>query len=311
MSLEGFFKRKPKAFDGEPDGVHLIDFSQIVLSTIMATYKPTDLLTKELIRVIVLNTIRSNVKKHKTTHPRVVLCVDNGHGGYWRKKKAWYYKYKRSTQRDESGWDFDTIFSAMSMIKEEIVKHTPYYVLDIDGLEADDHIGVLTKYCVEKNISVLITSSDGDFTQLHTSKLVKQWSPIQKKWIKPKHGSPEMDIMFKCIKGDKKDGIAPLKTANDHYTHGDGRRAPPIRAEELRTLMTSSKDELKRLLTDEQWGRYIENRELLDFEFIPDELRDNIIATYESYTPAPRSKLMMYFASHKDLNHLVEKMNEF
>ncbi|CAM0066015.1 exonuclease [Vibrio phage K567] len=310
MSLEGFFKRKTKTFDGEPEGVNLVDFSQIVLSSIMATYKPTDLLTTDLIRHIVLNTLRSNVLKNKIKYPRIILCIDNGHGGYWRKKKAWYYKFKRSSQRDESGWDFDMIFNSMAIIKEEIRQNMPYYVLDIEGVEADDHIGVLTKYYVNKNVPVLITSSDGDFTQLHTSKLVRQWSPIQKKWVKPKHGSPEMDIMYKCIKGDKKDGIAPMKVPNDHYTHGDGRRAPPIRAEELRTLMTSTKEELKTLLTDEQWVRYEENREMLDFEFIPQDIHDSIITQFEEQRPAPRSKLMMYFASKK-LDKLLENMSEF
>lgn len=310
MGLEGFFKRKTKMYDGEPDGVNLVDFSQIVLSSIMATYKPTDLLTVDLIRHIVLNTLRSNVLKNKIKYPRIILCIDNGNGGYWRKKKAWYYKFKRSSQRDESGWDFETIFNAMSIIKDEIKQNMPYYVLDIEGVEADDHIAVLTKYYVSRNVPVLITSSDGDFTQLHTSKLVRQWSPIQKKWVKPKHGSPEMDIMYKCIKGDKKDGIAPMKVANDHYTHGDGRRAPPIRAEELRTLMTSSKEELEKLLTADQWARYTENRELLDFEYIPTDIHDSIVSQFEEQRPAPRSKIMMYFASKK-LDKLIENMSEF
>ncbi len=310
MGLEGFFKRKSKTIEGEPDGVNLVDFSQIVLSSIMATYKPTDLLTTDLIRHIVLNTLRSNVLKNKIKYPRIILCIDNGNGGYWRKKKAWYYKFKRSSQRDESGWDFDTIFNAMAMIRKEISENMPYWVMDIQGVEADDHIGVLTKYYVAKGVPVLITSSDGDFTQLHTDKLVRQWSPIQKKWVKPKHGSPEMDIMYKCIKGDRKDGIAPMKTTNCHYTHGDGRRAPPMRAEELRTLMTSNDEELQELLTEEQYARYTENRELLDFEFIPQDIHDSIITQFEEQRPAARSKLMMYFASHK-LDKLVACMSEF
>lgn len=310
MSLEGFFKRKTNTPDGMPAGVNLVDFSQIVLSTIMATYKPTDLLTVDLIRHIVLNTIRSNVLKNKIKFPRIVLCIDNSTGGYWRRKKAWYYKFSRSSDRDKTEWDFKAIFEAMSQIKEEIRANMPYYVLDIQGIEADDHIAVLTNYYIDKNVPVLITSSDGDFTQLHKSKLVRQWSPAQKKWVQPKHGSPEKDIMFKCVKGDKKDGIAPLKAPNDHYTHGDGRRAPSVREGELKTLLSASKDELETLLTEEQYARYKENRELLDFEYIPDDIHDNILANYESQKPAPRNKLMMYFASKK-LDKLIECMSEF
>ncbi|AUR85764.1 coil containing protein [Vibrio phage 1.081.O._10N.286.52.C2] len=309
-NLEGFFKRKTKVQDGMPTGVNLVDFSQIVLSTIMATYKPGDLLTVDLIRHIVLNTLRANVSKNKLRYPCIILCFDNGEGGYWRKKAAWYYKHNRKGERDKSEWDFTVIFEAMSIIKQEIKDNMPYRVMDIMGVEADDHIGVLTKYYVEHNVPVLITSSDGDFTQLHTSKLVRQWSPIMRKWVKPKHGSPEMDIMFKCIKGDKKDGIAPLKAPNDHYTHGDGRRAPAVRAEELRTLMTSTQEELKNLLTDEQWLRYVENRSLLDFEYIPTDISDSILEQFKEQKPAARGKMLMYFGSKK-LDSLVPLMSDF
>lgn len=309
MSLHGFFKKTEKANEGDPDGVNLVDFSQIVLSSIMATYKPTDHLDEDLIRHIIINTLRTNVLKNKIKYPRVILCIDNGNGGYWRKKLAWYYKFKRSSQREKSGWDFDTIFTSMAKILSEIKENLPYYVLDIEGVEADDHMAVITKYCSERNIPVLLTSSDGDFTQLQKFKGVRQWSPIQKKWILPKHGSPERDILYKCFKGDKKDGIAPMKAPSDHYTK-EGVRAPSVRKDELETLMKASYDELKTILTPKQLERYDENRRLLDFEFIPTDISDSILSLYEEYKPAPRSKLFQYFASKK-LDKLIQNMSDF
>ena len=74
--------------------------------------------------------------------------------------------------------------------------------------------------------------------------------------------------------------------------------------------MTSSKEELEKLLTADQWARYTENRELLDFEYIPTDIHDSIVSQFEEQRPAPRSKIMMYYASKK-LDKLIENMSEF
>ena len=308
MSLEGFFKRPastPMSQGELPIGVNLVDFSQIVISTINATYTVNDEITEDLVRHCVINTLRSNVLKRKRTHPHVILCIDNGKGGYWRKKLRSYYKFKRAQGRDASGWDWEAIFAAMAKIREELVLNFPYPVLNIEGVEADDHIGVMTKYFAKRGVPVCITSSDGDFTQLQKFPKVKQWSPLQRKWVKPKHGTPNQDILFKCFKGDKKDGIAPMKAPSDHYTKTDGSRAPSMKAEELHMLMSCKESELPDVLTPDMLERYNENRELLDFEFIPEDIQDKIITQYKEYVPAPKKNIYPYFVK----NRLVKLMN--
>lgn len=290
-------------------GVNLVDYSQIVLSTIMATFKPTDELSVDLIRHVVLSTIRANVLKNKQKYPHVVLAIDNGVGGYWRKQKAWYYKYKRTSQREESGWNYDIIFKAMAEVKGEIIENLPYVVIDVQGTEADDIIAVLTKHHASKGTPVLITSSDGDFTQLHHYKSVKQWSPMQKKFVKPTHGSPKLDLLYKCFKGDRKDGIAPFKASSSHYADGTG-RSPSITENELQRLMTATEEELMTMLSEEHYNRYIENRELLDFEFIPQKISSKILDVYQNYSIAPRSKIYPYFVAKK-LTKLMTSVSEF
>lgn len=329
MSLENFFPgqqttAKPHGFKragaiGEwepvlagtltPKGVNLVDYSQIVLSTVMATFKPTDKIDVETMRHIVLNTIRSNVMKNKRNYPTVILCVDNAHGGYWRKNKAWYYKFKRSAGRDKSGWDFDVIFEGMETVKQEIVANLPYVVLDTPGVEADDHIACMTKYFGQQNIPVLITSSDGDFTQLHSIPGVKQWSPMQKKWVKPKHGSPKRDLLFKCFKGDKKDGIASIKAPASHYADGTT-RSPSFGEDAVEEFLQAKEADYPMMLSEAHFKRYQENRELLDFELIPDEIRSNIISLYQQYPLPPRSNIYPYFTS-KGLTRLMEAVSDF
>lgn len=307
----GGFKRKvATAEKGQVLGVNLVDYSQIVISTIMGTYSPKDELDIDLIRHVVLNTIRLNVQKNKRKYPHIVLCIDNATGGYWRKKVASYYKGRRTEGRDKNPYDFDMIFKGMETVKLEMIDNLPYVVLDEAGVEADDHIGVMTKHFTKKGVPVLITSSDGDFTQLQKFPGVKQWSPMQKKFVKPKHGSPERDILFKCFKGDKKDGIASMNAKPDHYMQTPIVRAPNIYEKDLVKWMDSTEAELIMTLTEEQYDRYLENRKLLDFECIPKEICDKILLGYKEYKVAPRARIFQYFAS-RGLKKLMNQVSDF
>ncbi|NDI20929.1 MAG: hypothetical protein EBY85_06505, partial [Burkholderiaceae bacterium] len=70
----------------------------------------------------------------------------------------------------------------------------PYKVIEIEGAEADDIIASLAMWSCNNDLSItglieepkpfLIISGDHDFIQLQTHKHVKQYSPIQKKFIK-------------------------------------------------------------------------------------------------------------------------------
>lgn len=306
----GFVRPGKKKLTDIPIGVNLVDYSQICISTLMATYKPTDEIDCDMIRHLILNTLRANVMKSKKTHPRVILCIDNGQGGYWRKKLASYYKSRRKKNRDKSGWDFDSLFKYMKMIEEEIIENLPYIVMNIPGMEADDHIGILTKYYLQKGAKVKITSSDGDFTQLHVNKDVTQWSPIQSKWVKPKHGSPQADLRFKCLKGDSKDGIASIKCPSDHYAQEDAPRATPIRKPELDEWMGMKESDLLESLDSDMKARYLENKKLLDLTMIPDNLVSQAIERHDNYMVPTRSKILPYFAKHK-LAKLIPNTTDF
>lgn len=292
-----------------PIGVNFIDLSQIVLSTIFSTFKPEDHIDMDLVRHCILNVIKSHVQNTKTMYPMTILCVDNSKTGYWRKKVAWYYKFKRKEKRDDSKWDYEFIFHAMHTVIDELKENMPYVVLDIEGVEADDHIGVMTKYFTDRGVRVLITSSDGDFTQLQKYPNVKQYSPIQKKPVVPKHGSPELDLKFKCIKGDKKDGIASFKAPSDHYTK-EGVRAPSISAKLLAELMSKQYEEMEDIVGSDGFCRIMENKALLDLDMIPDEIKSKIEQQYTDYVIPPRFKIMQYFAQH-DMKKLYDAIDQF
>lgn len=312
MSLASLF-----GWDQEPEkltGVQIVDFSQITLATIMHTYNPTDEMSIDLIRHACLNTLRHNVLKRKAEYPKVVIAVDNAKNGYWRRDVAYYYKKNRSEKRDADDWDWETIFEGMHTVISELKENFPYTVIDKTKTEADDVIGVLCKHISETNPScrILITSSDGDFTQLHKFPNVKQWSPIQKKWVKCKHGSPRNDLRYKIVKGDRKDGISTMQECSDwNFVKPEGSRAKPINTKKFLEPILAADNPLELdFLTEDQKKRYIENEILLDFEKIPDNIRSAIIDEFENGKTAPRSKIYPYFVKNR-LVKLIDSINDF
>lgn len=282
-------------------GVNLIDYNQIVISTITATFKPAEPLPIELARATILSCIRKNVVMHKNNYPNVIICADNAIGGYWRKLRiAPYYKYTRKESRNNSEFDYSKIFDIMRTVLDELEQYAMYPVMNIPHIEADDHIGVLTEYFVNKGHPVLITSSDSDFTQLQTSKMVHQWSPMGKKWVSPKHGSARNDLLYKCFRGDKKDSIANYKSESDHFMcEGKPPRMKSIYQKDLDLLLTSTEDELKYYLNDEQIRRYKENKSLCDLTMIPDDIKQNIISYYEEYKIHPVLDFAGYLSANE------------
>ena len=323
MTLTNFFEPEKNLLSEtthrlkDSTGIVAVDFSQIVISTIMATYKPTDDLDIAMIRHCILNTIRSNVMKFKAKYPDVIICVDNPTGGYWRKKEAFYYKFKRASGRDSSGWDWNVIFEAMKIVNQELVDLFPLIVIDIPGLEADDVIAVIAKtYSVA--VPVLIVSSDGDFTQLH-NKRVKQWSPMQNKFVKFKNGSAQRDLWAKVIGGDAKDSIANFRTRSDHFAlepdevTGKNPRQTSIKKATLAELIDSDVNDLESVrakVTDEEFKRIQENLKLLDLNNLPQFVTDSVIETLNNYKKANGRRLYSYCIKNR-LNKIRENIQDF
>lgn len=300
--------------DKQPDvGVILIDLSQIALATVMATYEDGEELNAVKIRHLVLSTLKYNALKfRKEGYTEVFVCVDNARKGYWRKKFAPYYKGNRAGAREESKMDWEGYFNGINTVVEEFKKYMPYYIIDVDHAEADDGIGVLTKYfSAIEGYKVMIVSSDGDFTQLQKYKNVRQWSPIQKKFVLPKI-DPHMDKIVKIVKGDKKDNVASIKVRGDfHTTKQPGERSPNIYKAELESLSIMATDEeLKEALPADQWERYKENRILIDFDYIEENISKNILELYTEYKLPARRNIYSYFVK-SGLSKLLNEIDKF
>jgi len=285
----------------------LVDLNQVLLAGLMAQIanaKPKVQLEESLIRHMVLNIIRTHLKNFRGEYGEVVLCSDNRN--YWRKQYFPFYKAGRKKSREKSDLDWHLIFDMLAKFKVELKENFPYKVIDVEGAEADDIIGTL----VPRHImfeDILIISSDGDFLQLqryNTGKFkVKQYNPAMKKFLVS--DNPMVELKEKIIKGDKGDGIPNILSPSDCFVR------------ELRQT-TIGKAKLEKFLSEnyDDWSDenakigYSRNQTLIDLTFIPTEIRDKIINTYDETKPAAKGKILNYFIEHK-LKNLMDVIEEF
>ena len=277
----------------------LVDLNQVLLAGLMAQIaNQKGKLDEHLIRHMVLNIIRNHVKNFKAEYGEVVLCCDNRK--YWRKEYFPFYKASRKKNRDKSNLDWHLIFDMLAKFKQELKDNFPYKVLDVEGAEADDIIGTLAPR-QSAHEKVLILSSDGDFLQLQNYPNVKQYNPSQKKYVISE--KPILELKEKIIRGDKGDGIPNVLSSSDCFVRD--LRQTPITQKVLDKLMSESYLEQN----DTVKANFIRNSTLIDLSFIPTEIREKIINTYEETKPA-KGKLLNYFIEHK-LKNLMDVIEEF
>ena len=282
----------------------LVDFNQVFISALMQ--QPSlhqSGVNEEMVRHMVLNMLRSYRSKYKMQYGELVLCCDNRKN--WRKNFFPYYKAHRKKIRDDSDHDWSAIFQCLNQIKTELVENFPYKVLEVDTAEADDIIGTLCKHLAD--VPILILSGDKDFMQLQTNPNVKQYSPIQKRFIKV--DNPKEFLQEHIIRGDKGDGVPNFLSADDTFIN-NGARQKPISKRNIADWVRHDNPEI---FCDYKMLRgYKRNQQLVDLDYVPVELQEEIIRIYDIQNDVEdkRKYLMGYFMD-KRLKHLMEHLDEF
>ncbi len=280
----------------------IFDYNQVAISSLMeqigSSKKPVE---EDLVRHMILNVIRTYVKKFKEKYgPEVVIACDNKN--YWRREIFPQYKAMRKKTRDASGHDWNSIFDCLNKIKLELEQSSPYKVITIDSCEADDIIAVLTMK-FSSTQPVMILSSDKDFAQLQRFPNVEQYSPILKKYIK--EPLPLLQLKQLIIRGDKGDGIPNILSPDDVFVSGS-RQKPITEAKIIKWLNQESKD----FCNDEMMRNYSRNETLIDLTKIPDNLKEKILDKYEDTKPKSKSEFMNYMIQNR-LKNLLEVIDEF
>lgn len=290
----------------------VIDYSQTAISNLMAELGGrTDVeINLPLIRHMIINSIRGYKKKFGRTYGELVLACDSKN--YWRKEIFPFYKKHRKKDREDSGYDWKAIFEVLDTVRKEIDEFFPYKVLCIEGAEADDIIATMAKYSqtaganplFDEGEPFLVISGDHDFVQLQKYPNVKQYSPIQKKFVVP-DTTPERALLEHTFRGDKGDGIPNVLSADESVYENIRQR--PISSKKIEEWI---KDSSKMPSDIEFQTRLMRNNRLINFEYIPVTIEQEILRAYIDTPSKDRTKLFNYFIANR-MKNMMELIEEF
>ncbi len=274
--------------------VILVDTNQLTISHLMVDFKITNDFNIDTIRKTIIRTLLKIRKTYSSEYGEIVLCYDSKN--YWRKSVFPYYKQNRKKERENSGFDWEKIFSVLNNIRDEIKENLPFKVLCVDGAESDDIIAVLVDQFQDE--PSLILSQDKDFMQLHRYPNVRQYDFIHKKWITCK--DPIKMLREHIIKGDRSDGIPNILSGDDVFVSGKVQKAmSKEKIEKLTELDSESFDNYVRL---RNWKR---NAQLIDFTHIPENVVESILEQFNEDKVCNKLNLL-YFSK----NNITELLNE-
>ena len=277
----------------------LLDYSQTVIGSFMAVGRGKPIVEEDLLRHTILNSVRMFRNQFTKDYGDMVICCDGKDN--WRKKVFPEYKANRRKNREDDPTDWKTLFELLHEVREELTKYFPYKVMHVDTAEADDIIGVLVDHCEEN--STLILSSDKDFIQLHKYNGVRQWSPLQKKFIM---GNPVESLYDKTIRGDTGDGVPNILSSDDTFIT-EGKRQTPVTKKKMELWRGKKPEEF---CNEAMLRNYHRNKTLVDLGETPKSICINIINQYQSQEVGDRSQLLNYFVD-KRLKNLMEVIDEF
>ena len=278
----------------------LIDLSQImVASTMMSMGKEESEVDIDMVRHMILNSLRMYRSKYHDEYGELVLCCDGRHS--WRREHFPQYKAARKSNRDADNRNWTQIFGCLDTIKSELKEFFPYKYLEIDEAEADDIIGVLARQSGSEK--VMIISGDKDFIQLQTYKNVKQYSPITKKLVTA--ANPYNYLKEHIMRGDSSDGIPNFLSSDNCIV--DKIRQKPLSKKKVESWLGESPVDF---CTEEQLRNYHRNVKLIDLQYTPLDIVDKIKQQFNENPKGKRSGLLNFFVERK-LNNLIQDIGEF
>jgi 5'-3' exonuclease len=287
-------------FDDE-DSVLLVDFNNLLFRTLYVreVYIQSDIPDFKLWRFLVYDSIYAVIKKFNVSE--VILAVDDKVS--WRRSYFPRYKESRKKQRDKSDIDFNIVFSVINKFIRELKHSMPFKIIKVRSGEADDVIGTLA---LELG-NCIISSNDEDFHQLVDIKDNRLWNPSRQEFSEfPINIHTKKDpimcksakefLEYKILMGQSKDDIFNILTPNDWglTPETEGKRKPGFGPKKAQKIIESGK--IRQFLEDnnleDHWKR---NSVLIDFQRIPNVIKNRVIDGYNNHTYPPPDNIYKFF----------------
>lgn len=281
----------------------IVDLSQVMISNLMVQLgnHTNAEIEEDLLRHMILNSIRSYNVKFRNEYGEMIIACDAGNN--WRKQVFPYYKANRKKSREKSEINWTAVFETLNKVRDELKEYFPYRVIQVDTAEADDIIGTLVQEYGNTSEKILILSGDKDFVQLQSYMNVKQFDPVQKRWKST--NDPDRFIKEHIMRGDTGDGVPNFLSSDDTFVVGA--RQKPISKKKLEAWINIDP---KEFCDDKMLRGYLRNQQLVDLNFIPENIKEEVLVQYEEQSGKGRQKLFDYFID-KRLKLLLESINEF
>jgi len=283
----------------------LVDFNGLAIGSIMGQLGRGEELSENLVKHIILNNLRVYRNKYpESKHGKMVICCDSYS---WRKDVFPEYKAQRKTNRAKDKHDWTMIFDLIEDTLKDLRENFPYAVIKVDGAEADDIIGVLTKEAAQPLLGedVVIISADKDFIQLQVDGHVIQWSPLFNKMIK--EDNPRRYLFDHILKGDASDGV-PNANSHDDVFLSEARQTPMT--QKAINKYWDNRDDLEAIMKPNVYRNFMRNAQMIDLENTPDGIREAAINKYENYDYPARSNILTYLIEHR-MKMLIDCAGEF
>jgi len=235
---------------------------------------------------------------YKVPTKTIVLAIDSRNS--WRYTVWPRYKEARKKKNKENKdlFPWETFYKEYDEFAIELQEHFPIKVLQIEGAEADDIIGVISRQIDDP---VEIISTDKDFLQLSCER-VKIYNPLLKTHVS--HPSPSMFLIEECMMGQAKDSIFNIKTPLDWP---DDKKKPGFGPSAFEKVMIYG---VKKWLQDNNLSeRFLFNKKLMDFSEIPQNLQNVIMADYTEYK-YPDPSMMWEYVKKYEWPEVIDKFTQ-
>lgn len=285
----------------------IIDTGQLIHGCIHFLHKEGEFLFEENIRKVFLESIRRITAKFRDDR-NIVLAYDNSS---WRSDEFSKYKYARKEGRKESDINYDDVFKHFNKIRGEIGEHFGYRIINVNGAEGDDVIATLVKYVRDEDI--VIVARDKDFFQLHKYDNVIQYDPVKCETFEFNKNDIDFMLFSHICKGDRGDGIPNIKSSlnffYDKIVKNLKTRQKSITVKELKEWFYMAEFEREAYLPKEFNKRFLENKKLIDFECIPENISSKIIEAYES--EGNKKTAIDNYLFENNLDIFMDNINDF
>ena len=222
-----------------------------------------------------------NIKKKLNINwNQIIFAKDCARKNIWRNEIYQDYKGTRDEMHKKQKFNGGEIFVYMyNTLIPNLIKEYGVKLISCQNAEGDDIIAVLTKYLVEnKNEQVTIIANDNDYLQLLNENIFLANIKLKYKHIE----NNKNELWIKILSGDTSDNILPCQIKkkyinenckNNNYVKCTKSNVKKLLEKETFLVDLFSKD----IISNNQ---HIINRNLIDFNFIPNNIKSDIIKEF-------------------------------